>query len=191
MGDKLAPLPEGPYIVIISDCPWTFEVWSAKGKGRSAEQHYPCLTDAELAMLPVAQIADRDCALCLWIVSSNLLSGLKVMEAWGFTFKTVLFVWAKQTPSGEKWNFGHGYYTRAQTEICLLGTKGHPKVQSHAVPQLIVAPRREHSRKPDEQYKRIERLFGNVPRIELFARQRVSGWDAWGLDVDPNIPAIW
>lgn len=192
MGDKLAPLPEGPYSLILADPPYTFKVWSEKGKDRSAEQHYDVLSVEEICALPVGEIAASDSVLLLWVTMPNLRDGLRVMDSWGFVYKTVAFTWAKVNEAGKP-AIGLGYYTRANAELCLLGTsfKGLPR-QHKDVSSLILAPRREHSRKPDQQYERIERLFGaDTPRIELFARQRMPGWDAWGLGVDPNVPPIW
>lgn len=191
MGDRLASLPEGPYSLILADPPWSFTTYSEKGKGRSPENHYPVLDLEAICALPVGDIAAADSVLLLWVTMPNLLDGLSVMASWGFIYKTVAFTWAKVNEAGKP-AFGLGYYTRANAELCLLGTSFKGLSRQHKdVSSLILAPRREHSRKPDEQYARIERLFGNVPRIELFARQRVAGWDAWGLDVDPNVPCIW
>jgi N6-adenosine-specific RNA methylase IME4 len=112
----------------------------------------------------------------MWAVASHLERATDLALAWGFSYKTTAFVWVK--PS-----IGMGYWTRKQTEICLLFTRGKPRRVNAGVSELIEAPRREHSRKPDEQYERIERLVAG-PYLELFARQRRLGWDAWGLEVD-------
>jgi N6-adenosine-specific RNA methylase IME4 len=126
-------------------------------------------------------LAAKDAALALWIVDSHLKQAIGVAAAWGFSFKTVLFVWEKCAP-GAVPKISMGYYTRKQCELCLGFTRGSPKVRSHAVRQLIQEPRREHSRKPDEQYPRLEALFDG-PRIELFARSRRPGWHVWGDQV--------
>jgi N6-adenosine-specific RNA methylase IME4 len=133
--------------------------------------------------LPVADMAAPDCALLLWACNPMLPQALAVIEAWGFKFKTVAFTWAKQSPTGKKWHFGLGYWTRQNTEQCLLATRGKPKSTARDVPQLLVAPRREHSRKPDEQYPRIESLVSG-PYLEMFARTRRPGWDQWGDEAD-------
>ena len=112
-----------------------------------------------------------------------LQEGWGVMEAWGFTFKTVAFVWIKQNRKSDALFTGMGYWTRANAEICLLATRGHPKRQAKDVQQVMVSRIEEHSKKPAEARRRIERLMGDVPRIELFARQVTPGWDVWGNEV--------
>jgi N6-adenosine-specific RNA methylase IME4 len=114
-----------------------------------------------------------------------LTAALGVIQAWGFEYKTAAFVWAKPTKNGAGWAFGNGYWTRANTEPCLLATRGRcGRLRlSRAIRQLILAPRRAHSRKPDEVYGRIEALVPG-PYLELFARGRRLGWDSWGYEVD-------
>ena len=147
------------------------------------------MTVGNIARVPVGDLADDDCALFLWAICPMLPDALRVMEAWGFKFKTVAFTWAKTTRSSTdawlyapRWHIGMGYWTRANSELCLLGTRGKPKRKAKEVRQLIVAPVREHSRKPDEQYGLIERLCEG-PRIELFARHRRRGWRSWGNEL--------
>lgn len=101
----------------------------------------------------------------------------------GFNYKTVAFTWAKQTKDAKGWSIGLGYWTRCNPEQCLLFTRGNPRRRSASVRQLVVAPRREHSRKPDEIYDRIETLIDG-PYVELFARQRREGWSSWGNQLD-------
>lgn len=170
------------YGVILADPPWSFKTYSSKGKGRRAEAHYDCLSlDALKALriapggtaepLPVADWAAEDCALFLWGINSMLPQALDVIRSWGFTYKTAAFTWAKRTPRDAGWHFGLGYWTRQNTESCLLATRGHPKRLSRAVPELLIAPRRQHSQKPEEIYERIEALCPG-PYLELFARGR-------------------
>jgi len=175
------------YSVILADPPWEYRVWSKKGAGRSAESHYPTMNLADISALPVADLADTDCALFLWVTFPLLPDAFKVVEAWGMKYKSVAFVWAKTLRKSDGWHIGMGHYTRANAEICLLATKGSPKRVSKSVRQLIVSPVEEHSKKPDETRSRIVQLFGDIPRIELFARQRADGWDAWGNEVETNI----
>jgi N6-adenosine-specific RNA methylase IME4 len=157
------------------------ERW-ARRHGRSP---YAVMDTDELAQLPISQIADRDCALFLWATFPKLPDAFKVIEAWGFTYKTVAFTWAKLNPSGNGYKLGMGFWTRGNAEICLLATRGHPKRQSKSVRQLVVAPVGEHSAKPPVVRDCIVELMGNVPRLELFARPPVpDGWDATGLDFD-------
>ena len=175
------------FSVIYADPPWTFRTWSNKGKGRSAENHYSCLSLKDIQDLPVADIAADDCALFLWATDPLLPQALDLMQKWGFTYKTIAFVWAKLNKNAPAtlWTAsdfftGMGYWSRANSELCLLGTKGKPQRQSASVRRLVVAPRREHSRKPDEVADRIVTLMGDVPRVELFARTRRPGWSVWG-----------
>lgn len=171
----------GSYGVIMADPPWTWRPRSEKGDARSAQNHYDCMDLAAIKALPVAEIAAKDCALFLWVTDPLLQEGIETMKAWGFTYKTVGFVWTKRNRDGSPFA-GMGYWTRANPELCLLGTRGSPKRVDKGVRRWIDAPRREHSRKPDLARARIERLMGlEVPRLEMFARQsHDNGWDAWG-----------
>lgn len=177
----------GKYKAILADPPWTFATYSRKGKGRSAEAHYDCMSMHDIKTLPVAQWANDDCVLFIWTTDPMLPQALNVIAAWGFEYKTVAFTWAKaprhwQAPliSIAELPIGTGYWTRANPEMCLLATRGAPKRISRSVRQLIVAPRREHSRKPDEIYGRIEALCEG-PYLELFTRFPQNGWDSFGL----------
>lgn len=179
--------PRRDYRVIYADPPWSFATWSERGKGRSAEAHYDTLSLAQIKALPVASWCAPDALLLLWATDPLLPKALDVVAAWGFTYKTVGFYWAKLNPGrgglvlDERDFFtGMGFWTRANPEPCLLATRGRPKRLSGGVRRLVVAPRREHSRKPDEVYERIERLAAG-PYLELFARATRPGWDAWGL----------
>jgi len=166
------------YNIIYADPPWRFKVWCRDtGLGRSADAHYRTMTLDEIKAYPVA--AANDCALFLWATRPMICEALEVMDAWGFEYKTEAFTWVKTTKTG-KWHFGMGYWTRANTEPVLLGVRGNIHRVARNVPQLLVAPVREHSRKPDEIRERIVRLMGDLPRIELFARERHEGWDAEG-----------
>lgn len=173
------PVPERRYSVIYADPPWSFDVWSGEGKDRSAENHYPTMTQADIEAMPVAAMAADDCALFLWAVMPQLPEALRVIEAWGFQYKTCAFVWVKQTKDEERFATGMGYWTRANAEICLLATRGSPPRLNADVHQVVASPRMEHSRKPDEVAVRIMRLVPG-PYIELFARRAREGWDIWG-----------
>lgn len=166
---------------ILVDPPWNFKTYSGKSAlpTRSEEDAYTTLTKVELLAFPAAKYAALDCALFMWVVDSHLNEALALGSAWGFSFKTCAFVWAKTTQDGSHYGMGMGYWTRKQTEQCWLFTRGHPKRLSAGVRQVIEAPRREHSRKPDEQYERIEALVGG-PYLELFARQKRRGWTSKG-----------
>jgi site-specific DNA-methyltransferase (adenine-specific) len=137
--------------------------------------------------LPVAGLAAKDSVLLMWVTYPVLADAFKIIEAWGYTYKTVAFTWAKTCKKSDGWHMGMGHYTRANAEICLLAIKGRPKRISKSVRQLIISPVEEHSKKPDEVRERIVELFGDVPRIELFARQKAQGWDCFGNEVDSDI----
>lgn len=187
----MSQLPAEKFDVIYADPPWTFRTWSNEGKDRSPEKHYDCMSLADIRALPVSDIAADNCALFLWVTDPLLPEGLKLMEAWGFKFKTIAFVWAKLNKSAPPtlWTendlfTGLGYWTRANPELCLLGTRGKPKRVSKSVRRLVVSPRREHSRKPDEIAEKIDDLMGrDTSKIELFARTGRTGWTTWGNDV--------
>ena len=170
------------YSIIYADPPWTFKTYSDKGKGRSAERHYSCMTKKDIQELPVERISADDCILFMWVTFPTLEEGLELIKAWGFTYKTCGFTWVKRNRKSDGWFWGLGYWTRANAEICLIATKGKPKRVSRGVHQVVDARVREHSRKPDEVRDRIVALCGDLPRIELFARQRADGWDCWGLE---------
>lgn len=175
------------YGIIYADPPWHYRVYSKKGAGRSAESHYPTMTIEEIQALPVSELADKDCALFKWITFPLLKESLSVLSAWGFKFKTIAFVWIKQNRKSDSMFWGMGYWTRANAEFCVLATKGKPKRMAKNVHQVIVSHIEEHSKKPDEARRRIVRLMGDLPRIELFARQKTAGWDVWGNEVESDI----
>ena len=182
------------YGALHADPPWHWQSRSAKGEGRSAKNHYGILSLAELmGMRPqIDAWAAPDCCLFLWSLNSMRQQSLDLIAAWGFEFKTVGFTWAKRTPSDTAWHFGLGYWTRQNSEQCLLAVRGRPRRLHADVPELIVAPRREHSRKPGEVYGAIERLVAG-PYLDLFSRADRPGWDAWGdeagmwTDTDPAL----
>lgn len=202
--------PDREYPVVLADPPWNFRTYSNKGRGRSVDQHYVTMTRTQIRDLPVADLRADSSVLLLWVPSQDVDFGIEqVMPSWGFTYKTDAFIWCKTRKHLDRWIarafrrwqkgepidpldllqscfvMTKGYHTRKQAEICLLGTtKRVPPRLDKGVPELIVGPRREHSRKPDEQYERIERLYDG-PYLELFARQEWSDqWDVWGLETD-------
>lgn len=175
------PTPNGARAILV-DAPWNEATWSAKGQGRSPSRKYDCMSVDEIAALPVAAIAARDCWLFHWTPAQHLKNAIQVMEAWGFSYSSTAFVWVKLRKDGDGNAHGQGHTTRKGTEICLLGRRGRPRRNSGGVDELIVAPRREHSRKPDEQYERIGR-YCDGPYVELFARQQWPGWSAWGREI--------
>jgi N6-adenosine-specific RNA methylase IME4 len=172
------------YTIIYADPPWQFKTYSDKGKGRSAERHYSTMSKVEIQKLPVQCICAKDCVLFLWVTSPCLMEGLELISAWGFTYKTVAFTWIKQNKKSDGIFTGMGYYTRSNAEYCLLATKSKvPERRSHSVSSVVVSHIERHSKKPNEVRKRIVELFGDLPRIELFAREQANGWDCWGNEV--------
>ena len=190
------------YRVIYADPPWQFKVWSDRGDKRNgiAEAHYRTMPIEKLCALPVSTLATSDCALFMWATWPTLPDALRLGAAWGFEYKTCAFCWLKRTPNGNSWHVGMGYWTRANSEPCLLFTRGAPKRKSKGVRQLIadvgqqelfppiVEPLTIHSAKPFEAYRRIEALLDG-PYLELFARNAWPGWDCWGNEAPESSEA--
>lgn len=187
MNDPFADLPRGHYKAILADPPWGFKTWSGPEKklaSRGTVAPYRTMEMDAIKALPVADLAADDCCLFMWFVWPTLPDALAVIEAWGFSYKTCAFAWIKAGPYRlfaleEDVRMGLGYWTRANSEACLLATRGKPKRRDNTVRQGIISPLREHSRKPDEIHGRIERLVAG-PYLELFGRQSRPGWDVWG-----------
>ncbi len=178
------PLPEGRFNVVLADPPWSFATYSNKGKSKGAEQHYNTMTLEQIKAMPVRRLCKADCVLFLWVTFPLLQEGLDTMKAWGFEYKTCGFSWMKKNAKSPGLFMGMGYYTRGNSEVCLLGTRGNPlKRKAMNVPQAVLSRRREHSRKPDCIRPRIERLF-NGPYVELFARSPREGWVTWGNEAE-------
>ncbi len=182
------------YKVIYPDPPWEYKDKCNSGE-RGAEFKYPCMSMEELKALPVGELADEDCAMLCWatwpLLPNIFREGL--FEAWGFTYRTIGFIWIKMIKSegsllrSNRLKLGMGNYSRSNSEPCLLATRGKPKRIDAGVQSVVVAPIGEHSAKPVEVHRRIERLFGDVPRIELFARRKRKGWDHWGNQVESDV----
>lgn len=170
--------------LIYADPPWSFTTHSSKGKKKSADMHYNCMSLEDIKAMPVSELALPDCYLFMWTTDPFLQKAFEVIDSWGFEYKTVGFYWAKQNRVGDGFFMGTGYHTRANPEQCLLATIGRPKRVSASVPKLIVSRVREHSRKPEEAYSRLEELVGPVPKIELFARTTRPGWSSWGNETE-------
>lgn len=175
------------YGIIYADPPWEYsQSGSAKNSRGMAKQHYATMKTVDICALPIRRICTDDALLFMWATFPNIAEALKVMTAWGFTYKTAAFVWVKRNKCGSLF-WGMGQYTRANAEVCLLGiskkTKAHEIVKSHAVHQITEAIPGRHSEKPFEVQERIIQLIGDMPRIELFARRAVEGWDCWGNEV--------
>jgi len=175
---------DNKYDIIYADPPWSYKVWSKKGKGRSAENHYSTMDKKDIQDLPIQNIAKENSVLFLWVIAPCLEEGLELIKEWGFTYKTIAFNWVKRNKISDSWFWGLGYYTRANSELCLLATKGKTlKRISKSVHQVVDDRIMRHSEKPDTVRKRIVELFGDLPRIELFAREQFKGWDCWGNEV--------
>lgn len=172
------------YSVIYADPPWSFKTYSDKGKDRSAESHYPTMRKEDIQALPIDRISAKDSVLFLWVTAPCLIEGIELIKSWGFTYKTVAFTWVKQNKKSDGIFTGMGYYTRANAEYCLLATRGKVlERKSHSVSSVVLSHIERHSKKPDEVRDRIVKLFGDLPRIELFAREKADGWDCWGNEV--------
>ncbi len=180
------------YRIIYADPPWNYNARNnPKTKfGGGAIGHYPLMKPEEIAALPVESIADDNAALFLWATFPRLQDAFTVMQAWGFEYKTAGFNWLKTNPKNDRAFFGIGYYTKSNAEVCLLGVKGKMKPVSNLVSSVIVAPRAKHSEKPAEAREKIVQLFGDLPRIELFARSRFDGWHAWGNEIKSDIDLL-
>jgi N6-adenosine-specific RNA methylase IME4 len=153
-----------------------------------ADKHYPVMKLEDIKTLPVHKIADTDCYLFLWTTSPFIEKSFEVIKAWGFKYATVGFVWIKmKNDMSEVRGDGLGKYTISNAEYCLIARNGKYWREAKNVKQIIMTPKFEHSRKPDEIRNRIVKLCGNLPRIELFARQKVDGWDCWGNEITSDI----
>jgi len=186
----LIPFPKKKYNIIYADPAWRHETWSEKGRDRCPDGklgHYSTMSLEDIKKLPVQEISDKNCILFIWVLDHMLPQSLEVIESWGFKYSTIGFNWVKRNKNfalgNDNFFVGMGWWTRANSELCLIAKKGKIKRQSASVRRLVVTPREEHSKKPDIIRKKIVELCGDLPRIELFARQRVEGWDCWGNEV--------
>ena len=186
--------PSGKFGAILADPPWRFECWSETGDAAHGVPPYERMTFDEIAALPVESVAASDSVLFMWICWPSLPDALRIISDWGFEYKTCGFCWVKGDDRQADFfrdeftaYMGLGYWTRANSEVCLLATRGKPKRLNADVRQAIIAPRRQHSRKPDGIHERIERLVVG-PYLELFARQRRPNWVCWGNEVDKFKP---
>lgn len=171
------------YHIIYADPPWSYQNRSSNG---AAENHYSTMSLDELFnMRPmIDEWSDKDAVLVLWVTHPLLPEGLSLMESWGFKFKTTLFNWVKETKNG-KIAFGGGNYTRACSELCLLGIRGKGLTRlNRSIRQVQIAKIAEHSRKPDIFRQLIVELWGDRPRIELFAREKAEGWSQFGNEIN-------
>ena len=176
-------MPEpGKYGIVYADPPWRCDM-----KRGATGNHYPAMSIEEICALPVAELADRDSALFLWASFPQINEAFRVIEAWGFKYKTLAFLWLKQNRKADSWFYGMGFWARSNAEACLLATRGRPKRRCAGIHQSVITHTGQHGRKPDEVRERIVQLMGGQPRVELFARQQTPGWDVWGNEADPGI----
>lgn len=175
--------PKSQHALIYCDPPWKYEMYSAAGEDKSPQKHYPCMDLDEMKALrdDLLFATAPNAAMVMWTTFAFLPAALDLMAHWGFTYKTG-GVWHKMTEN-DKSAFGTGYILRSTCEPFLIGTLGAPKIKNRATRNLFTSLRREHSRKPDEMYTLIERLFDG-PYLELFARTTRPGWTSWGNQTD-------
>jgi len=172
------------YDIIYADPPWSYR---NDGMSGCAANHYTTMSLSDICNLPIDSISAENSLLFLWATFPNLQEAFQVIRAWGFTYKTVAFVWVKRNKVANSWFFGMGFWTRSNAEICLLAIKGKPQRISRKVHQIIDAPVERHSKKPDIARDKIIELAGDRPRVELFARESTPGWDVWGNEVENSI----
>lgn len=175
------------YKIIYADPAWSYQNGTVPQGGVQAQ--YSTMTLQDIKNLPVKNLAEDNCVLFLWVTFPMLQEGIEVIKAWGFKYKTLGFSWIKTNPKNGKPFFGVGYYAKSNCEVCLMATRGkvHPMVISNKVSSVVITPRREHSRKPHEVREKILELFGDLPRVELFAREKIEGWDSWGNEIKSDI----
>lgn len=178
------------YNVIYADPPWNYPLTGSTTNARGlAKQHYDIMTLESICNLPIKDLTMDNTILFMWATFPMINEALTVIKEWGFEYKTAAFVWVKKNRKSESLFWGMGAYTRANAEICLLAiskkTKAKQLVKRHDIHQIIMSPIAEHSKKPDIVREKIVQLLGDMPRIELFARQSFPGWDCWGLEA-PN-----
>ena len=170
------------YQIIYADPPWLYRDKSSAGN-RGASFKYDVQDHKWICGLPVENISDDNCVLFLWITMPQLPNVFEVIKEWGFVYKTCAFTWVKRNKLQPSWFMGMGNWTRANSELCLLATKGKPKRVSAAVHSVVDTPIEKHSKKPDVVKDRIVQFCGDLHRIELFARQKTEGWDVWGNEL--------
>jgi len=174
-------LPNKKYKIIYADPPWSYKDKALAGN-RGACCKYPVMSIDEIKNLPVKDIADDDCILFMWVTFPKLNECFEVIKEWGFEYKTNAFTWVKKYKNGDNF-MGMGRWTRANAEICLLATKGKPKRVNAGVRQIIESVPEKHSKKPDIVRDKIVELCGDLPRLEMFARNNSVKWETWGNEV--------
>ena len=173
------------YNIIYADPPWSYKDKRDKHPRISggATSHYKTMSIEDLKNLPVKDLADDNCYMFMWATFPNLQEALDLMKSWGFKYKTLGFSWIKTNKINGKAFFGIGYYMKSNCEVCLMGLKGKPFKVSNSISSVLIEPREKHSKKPDIARDNIVKFCGDVPRIELFAREKAKGWDSWGNEI--------
>lgn len=178
------------YNIIYADPPWKYNdkmvMQGVHGAIRGAEAFYNTMTLQDIKNLPIKEIADNNCILFIWITMPLLPCVFEVIKAWGFEYKTCGFTWIKKTKKGKN-HLGMGHYTRGNAELCLIAKKGKIKILNHSISQIIESEIQHHSKKPDIIREKIVELLGDLPRVELFARNTTEGWDVWGNEVECDL----
>lgn len=174
------------YKIIYADPPWSYKDKALAGN-RGAGCKYDVMDTQDISKLPVGGVADDDCVLFMWVTMPKLNECFELIKSWGFEYKTVAFTWVKLNKNSGTPFMGMGRWTRANAEICLLATKGKPSRINAGVHSVVMTPIEAHSKKPQEVRDRIVKLMGDIPRIELFARNQTEGWDIWGNEVISDI----
>ena len=170
--------------MIYADPPWRYQRSAVQG---AAEKHYPTMGIDELCALPVADLAAPDSVLFMWATFPQLPEALRLIKAWGFQYKSVAFVWLKQNRKSEGW-FTAWAFGRGATRRFACWRRGDTRNARRPTSTSLLSPPSEHSRKPEEAREKIVALMGDVPRVELFARQTPPGWDVWGNEVESTCP---
>lgn len=167
--------------VLYLDPPWAYNDRAGK---RGADKRYAVLTTKELMLMRIGDLGAKNCACFMWVTGPFLPDGIRLLKAWGFKYKNAAFVWVKTNKKSGTPFIGMGHYTRSNAEFVLLGMRGKLERASKSVPSIIMEPRKKHSAKPAETRERIVELFGDIPRLELFARDLCPGWEQTGLELD-------
>jgi N6-adenosine-specific RNA methylase IME4 len=180
-------MPENKkYQIIYADPAWSYNVWRNK-ESRTADSHYRVSGLEEMKLLRVSDIAEDNCVLLMWTTAPWIGGAIELMRSWGFTYKTIAFVWVKKNKIADSLFWGMGHYTRSNAEFVILGIKGHPKRIARNIHQIVETKIQTHSKKPAIIRNKITELFGDLPKIELFATERVENWDCWGDEVQGDV----
>ena len=188
----MIPLPDKKYNIIYADPPWNIEGYVKQTKkGMSAyDLPYKTMTSSAIINLPIKEIAADDAILFMWVVDAKIPIVSEIMSAWGFDFKCLGFLWYKKARTTNGNNAPFSQFTRRSCEYCFIGTRGKSLIRKHNVDQLVSIPKKRHSSKPAAFRTLITDLCGNLPRIELFSRDKIEGWDCWGNQIPTTMQKV-